>query len=67
MNRPMVIGIARYNMKIPYRCCKLPGYGKKCPDRDDGTHCMKCKYCKAEMSAEDATKLINSYGRKYDG
>ena len=57
----MCICIARYGMKVLYRCYKLPGYGSKCHERDDGNHCMKCKYAKAEMSASDATRLISSY------
>lgn len=38
----------RNGIKILYKCYNgLLRYGKKCPDRDDGSHCMMCKYCKA--------------------
>ena len=61
----MIIGLSRYNMTITYTCYNgLVKYGKKCNQRDDGSHCMMCKYCKAEMSAADATRLLNSYGSK---
>ena len=63
MRSRMCMTISRNGIGILYKCYKLPGYGKKCPDRDDGDYCMKCKYCKAEMSGYDATKLLNSYGK----
>ena len=62
MKTRMILAISRYNVSITYRCCKLPDYGKRCDDRDDGYNCMRCKYCKAEMPACDATKLLNRYG-----
>lgn len=61
----MVLSVTRYNMSILYKCYNgVLRYGKKCPDRDDGTHCMMCKYCKAQMSGPDATRLLNSFGWK---
>ena len=48
-------------MTVLYRCFKLPGYGRKCPDRNTDK-CFKCNFCKAELSAEDATRLLNAYG-----
>lgn len=46
--KTMIIGISRYNMSIIYRCFNgVLRYGKKCSDRDDGSYCMTCKYCKA--------------------
>ena len=64
MKTRMVLAISRYNIGITYKCFHLPDYGKRCDDRDDGSHCMQCKYCKAEMSAFDATRLLNGYGKK---
>ena len=58
MNR-MILAISRRGIGITYKCYKLPGYGRKCDKRDDGEYCMRCKYCKAEMSAYDATRLLN--------
>lgn len=44
----MTFAILRNNIKILYTCYNgVLKYGKKCPDRDDGSHCMNCKYCKA--------------------
>ena len=61
----MIIGISRYGMNITYTCYNgVTRYGKKCTLRDDSSYCMRCKYCKAEMSARDATRLLNSYGKK---
>ena len=61
--RAMTQAVSRNGIGVLYTCYKLPGHGKYC--EDNGTDkCFKCKYCKAEMSAFDATKLINSYGRK---
>lgn len=62
----MSIAVSRYGLSLLYKCYKGPDYGKKCSDRDDGHNCMICKYCKCEMPAYDATKLLNSYGRKYE-
>lgn len=59
----MTIGISRYNINIYYNCYKLPFHGKRCPDRNT-SKCFTCKYCKAEMSAANATKLLNAYGRR---
>lgn len=62
----MSMCLLRNGIKILYKCYNgLLRYGKKCPDRDDGNHCMMCKYCKAQMSAPDATRLLNSFGKKY--
>lgn len=58
MNR-MILAISRRGIGITYKCFRLPGYGRKCEQRDDGYYCMRCKYCKAEMSAYDATRLLN--------
>ena len=55
--------VSRHGMTVLYRCFDLPGYGRKCPDRNTDK-CYRCKYCKAEMSADDATTLLNAYGRK---
>ena len=60
----MVIGTSRYGINILYRCFKFPFHGKKCKDKNTSM-CFKCKYCKAEMSAYDATRLIDSFGKKY--
>lgn len=59
MKTRMVLAISRNGIGITYKCYKLPGYGRKCDKRDDGEYCMRCKYCKAEMAAFDATRLLN--------
>lgn len=60
----MTIALSRHGLSLTYKCFKGPGYGKGCPDRDEGEHCMKCKYCKCEMPAYDATRLLEAYGRR---
>lgn len=62
MKKPMSMVVSRDGIGILYTCYKLPGHGRKCPDRDDGYHCMRCKYCKAEMAAADATRLLYGGG-----
>ena len=62
MKRPMCIAISRSGIGILYKCFKM-GHGRNCPDKDSDK-CLTCKYAKAEMSAEDATRLMRSYGRK---
>lgn len=59
----MFIAISRNGISVSYRCYHLPGHGKNCPDKDSDK-CLTCRYAKAEMSAEDATRLMRSYGRK---
>lgn len=61
MRKPMYLSISHDGISVSYKCYKLPGYGRYCPDRDDGYRCMRCKFCKAEMSAFDATRLINRW------
>ena len=57
MKMPMCMSISRDGVNILYRCYKLPGYGKNCPDKNTDK-CYTCKFCKAEMSGEDAMKLL---------
>lgn len=64
MQKRMVLAIYRNGISVTYRCCKLPGYGWRCQARDDGRICMRCKYCKAEMSALDATRLMGKSEKK---
>jgi len=56
----MRMSISSQGIGVFYRCFRLPDYGKKCPDKNTNK-CLRCKYCKAEMRAADATKLLNSY------
>ena len=67
MKKPMVLAISRNGIGILYKCYRLPDKGRKCKEGDGGSRCMKCKYCKAEMSGFDATRLLNFYGRKLNG
>lgn len=66
MKRRMTLALSRYGISITYQCYKLPGYGKKCIERDNGYHCMTCKYCKADMSGRDATRMLESFTREKD-
>lgn len=60
----MTIAISRYGMSVTYTCrnFKLKD-GKKCPDFN--VKCFHCKYCHAQMSGHDATRLLDSFGRKH--
>ena len=55
--KPMCISICRDGVRVLYRCYKLPGYGRKCQYKDTNK-CLTCRFSKAEMSGEDATKLL---------
>ena len=46
--------ITKNMISVSYRCRSL----KRCKETDENV-CMRCKYCKAEMSAWDATRLLN--------
>ena len=59
MKKQMTMIVSRNGIGVHYTCYHLPDYGRRCKERDDGAICMKCKYCKAEMSAFDATRLLN--------
>lgn len=63
----MSIVVSRYGIGVLYRCFNLTyrySWFKKCPD--DGTmKCVKCKYAKAELSGEDATRLMDSFGTNF--
>lgn len=61
----MIIAESRRGISILYRCFRLPDYGKRCADAFTNK-CFKCRFCKAEMSAEDATNLLNRYTRCKD-
>lgn len=63
----MSIVVSRYGIGVLYKCFNLTykySMFKKCPD-EDTDKCMRCKYAKAELSADDATRLLNSYGQKF--
>lgn len=62
-NKPMIMSVSRNGISVLYRCYKLPGYGRKCPDKDTNK-CLRCEYSKAEMSGEDATWLLESIPRR---
>ena len=60
----MTIAFSQFGISIVYTCYNLKlRRGKKCPNKNTN-ECMKCKYCKAELSAADATKLLNSYSKR---
>ena len=47
-------------VSVTYSCYNLKlRWGRKCPDRNTDK-CYRCKYCKAEMPAADATKCIEA-------
>lgn len=57
MSKRMVQSVSHMGISILYKCFHLPDYGKKCEDRFT-QKCYRCKFCRAEMSAEDATTLL---------
>ena len=61
----MTISTIQNGMVITYSCYKLPGHGDKCPDKNT-YRCYTCKYCKAQISARDMTRLLRGYQRKYN-
>ena len=63
MKYPMLICMSKMGIGVTYTCAHLPGHGKKCPDKNT-EKCYKCKYSRAEMKGEDATRLLNSYCNK---
>lgn len=58
---PMVIGVSSKGVNVLYRCYFLPEHNCKNHDKN-GSECRTCKYCKAEMSAADATRLLGGRG-----
>lgn len=60
----IMMSISRHGISIDYRCKSLISKynGKKC--KDLGTDiCTKCDMCQAEMSAYDATRLLEKFGK----
>ena len=62
----MYIAISTEGISVNYKCYNLKYtvglFHGKCPD-EYTDKCYKCKYCKADMSAYDATKLIEAFRR----
>lgn len=61
-----IISISKCGIGVTYRCVSewVRYKGKKrCPDKNTDI-CLTCDFCKAELSARDATKLLNSYEGK---
>ena len=60
----MYIATSIQGISINFQCRSLKYtvglFHKKCPDQYTDK-CYKCKYCRAEMPAADATKLLNIY------
>lgn len=61
----LMMAVSKYGININYRCKSLYAKykGKKCKDYATSV-CMKCDLCQAELSAYDANKLLESYGKK---
>ena len=66
MKYPMFMEICRFGFIITYRCYHLPGHGKNCADKNSDK-CLRCKYARAEMKGETATRLMNVYGKAFLG
>lgn len=64
--KSMRIVVSLYGVGVLFFCCRGPDYGSRCAERDTSSHCIQCKYCKAEMSGADASKLINEWEKKRD-
>lgn len=63
----MAFVVYKYGITILYKCYNLKykySIFKKCPD-EDTNKCMHCKYGKAELSAEDVTRLLDSFGTQF--
>lgn len=58
MKKRMAMMVSRNGVGVRFACYRLPDYGRRCKERDDGDHCMRCKYCKAEMAGRDAARLL---------
>lgn len=58
----MYIAMTKAGISISCRCRrpKYASFFSRCPD-ESRENCLKCKYCRAEMAAPDAMKLLNSY------
>ena len=52
--------ISKHGIIVQYTCYKRP---QKCPDSETDK-CMTCKFCKAEMDAYDATRLLRGAERR---
>lgn len=63
MKSPMYMSLSRGGITVYYKCYHMPDRGRKCPDKNTDV-CMRCKYCRAEMSAADATRLWERSRRK---
>ena len=57
-----MIALTRKGISVLYKCYNLKysiiPFHKKCPDYATDK-CFTCKYGKAEMEAQDATRLLN--------
>lgn len=66
----MLIASSIEGISVNYQCRNLRYtmglFRPKCPD-EYTDKCYRCKYCRADMSASDATRLLNSYrSHRYD-
>lgn len=62
----MTIAVSKGGIGVTYKCYSLKynyiPFHKKCPEAFS-EKCFTCEHCRAEMTAKDATKLLN---RKID-
>lgn len=57
----MIIATSWAGISVVYKCRRAKyAFFKKCPD-ESRTNCMHCKWCIAEISAPDATRIMNAY------
>lgn len=60
----MIIAKSIHGISVLYRCCNAKYmWFRKCPNKSN-ERCIRCQYCKAEMAAEDATRLLNRYDKQ---
>lgn len=59
------MSVSKNGISVNYVCKSIyaKNKGKKCKDIETQI-CTKCNLCQAEMSAFDATKLIEFYNKK---
>lgn len=61
MKPVMVMATTEHGISVTYQCYSFKyGWGRRCPDRNTDK-CFRCKHCRAEMSGEDARKLMEAY------
>lgn len=57
---------SQYGITVNYKCYKLKKPFRKVCDKDSIEDCYRCEFCRAEMKAYDAVRLLEGLRKRVE-